>query len=212
MHWLSAAKEKFVAIAKAADSLLTGGLFQVVYLCEIVIPRDVKRADLEPPSATVGCALTSIELKLELDASVDRLRRIEDNARSTLIGATLAGALMGPTLAAFGPDGIFRGSSSEIRSSAALLLIASSIFLVVSGLLALRGYKVGHVYRPARYEFRVPRIQARIDMRTLRCIEQNDRILDQRANYLKAAFNCIRNGLILLILFQALAFSMVIDS
>ena len=210
MHYLDRTFKLACSLATIADTVFIGGLIQTIYISEVKIPRRLKQKDNETWCPDVK--YSTQELNQELAASVERLRRVEDHSRATLIGASLAAALIGPALSVFGPTGVVHATNPSVRSLIATLLVLASFFLITSGLLALRGYRVGVVYRPRLTDFGFPRIKAQIDSLTLHCIEQNDTILAQRTNYLKASFSCIRNGLILLFLFQLLVIAIAISS
>jgi hypothetical protein len=132
------------------------------------------------------------------EATVDRLRRIEDKATSTVIGVGIAVAIIGSASAFLGGDSPLADSSAGARAAVATLLVAAIFYLLLSGYMALRAYAVGEVYGPTLRDTHPLVSEDRAKLMALYCIEQNHRVGTLRANYLSASFACLRNGLALL--------------
>jgi hypothetical protein len=137
------------------------------------------------------------DLDKALAASVDRLQRIEDKATRTVIGVGVAVAILGSATAILGGDGPLGTSGMSARVSAAALLMAGILFLLLSGYLALRAYAIGEVYLPTLHDAAPLASEQGAKKVLLYCIEQNERVGTLRANLLSASFACLRNGLVL---------------
>jgi hypothetical protein len=190
-------------LAQHADSLVAANIFYAI-LSNFKITQAIAEADAKDYPGNSTKDLSEADLRKAFEDSVDRLRRIEDNSRATLVGATLAGALMGTSLNIFGPNGPATLLAPDLRTLAATLLLLAMFFLVASGIFALAGYQVGRVYRPRLESFGSTKIRVYLLIEYLHCIRQNDLIQLQRTNYLQVAFKCLRNGLVLLLLFHSL--------
>ena len=137
-------------------------------------------------------------LQTAREASVDRLRRIEDKATSTVIGVGIAVTIIGSASAFLGGGSPLAASSAGARAAVAALLVAAIFFLLLSGYLALRARAVGEVYGPSLRDTHPLVSEERAKLVALYCIEQNHKVGTLRANYLSASFACVRNGLALL--------------
>lgn len=134
-----------------------------------------------------------------LTQSVQRLERIENKAMGTLLGVAAAVAVSTAGYGLVSPSGALSGKPFEFKVAAAASLAAAMIYLVASGLLALDAYRVGKVYRPL-LDDRAPMVKPRRQGQViLWCIEQNERVGTIRSNRLSSAFDCLRNGLILML-------------
>ena len=138
-------------------------------------------------------------LNAALDASIERLQRIENKAMSTLLGIGVAIAVLGASSDLLGSGGALADRIALLRFIAAGLTLLAMIFLLGSGLLALSAYRIGEVYRPTLGE-RVPVVKAPLEAaKTLYSIEQNDRAATLRSNRLVASFAFLRNGLTIVV-------------
>lgn len=114
----------------------------------------------------------------------------------TLLGVTVALAVFGAATGLLGQDGLLTSRPFVLRILAASLLLLAMLYLFVSGLLALRAYKVGQIYAPTLRDRMPIAEETQEKMITIYSIEQNHLAATLRANRLSAAFACIRNGLL----------------
>lgn len=130
-----------------------------------------------------------------LNASTQRLERIENKAMATLLGIGVAIAVLSAAIGLLGSDGLLADRGPSVQLIAAALLLITMLFLLSSGLLALGAYRIGPVYRPTLLE-RAPVVESLAEAKeTIFCIEQNDRAANLRSNKLAGSFACLRNGL-----------------
>lgn len=190
-------KARISSVLKCVDMVLFGAMFtlrrankilqQKIDSCEEVQFKDDRRLDCEKG-----------DIKEEFVASINRLEKIENKAMHTLLGLAVAIALFGATSGILGSDGMVAGKGCAIRIASASLLILAMFYFLASGILALRAYQIGKVYRPQLSD-RTPIVtekQEKISL--LYCIEQNHQSATMRSNRLSAAFSCLRNGIVII--------------
>lgn len=132
--------------------------------------------------------------------SIARVQSVEQKAMNALLGESVAIAVFAAVPGVLGPGGLLRGGGAGVRVLAALALVAGILYLFGSVLLALQAYRVGGLYRPELADWEpLANAQHRAQVQ-LYCIEQNWRVATLRANRLSASFNCLRNGLLVVIL------------
>ncbi len=196
MHWLASVCNCTVVGAKALDDWLLGSLVQLIRANAILrnrMRKDDKEAYISDPRLRHGPDV----LKETLELSIDRLQRVEDKARGTLIGVVVAVTIMSSATGVFGNNGPLHSHGCGVRALTATLLLSSIVFLLISGYLALRAYQIGRVYRPSLDDIAPIVTTAQQGCAFLFCIEQNYRVGTMRANKLSASFACLRNGLLL---------------
>jgi hypothetical protein len=151
------------------------------------------------------------ELKEYLELDITRLERIEDKAKSTVIGVALSVSLASPAILLLVQTDVFADETISLRVISATILILSIFFLLFSGYLALSGYKVGKVFlpQPSHNSKLIKTLEAKRNI--LNCIELNQIRVIQNANLLSASMDCLRNGLILVLAFlvSAVIFALV---
>jgi hypothetical protein len=135
-----------------------------------------------------------------LDISIERVYRVEGKAMSTLLGVGVAIAVLGVTSGLLGPSGVLGNYSIAVRIVVAAILVIAMVFLFGSGYLALRAYSIGRIYRPTLKDYE-PLVEPSSRKQVqLYCIEQNYRVATLRLNRLSVSFNCLRNGLAMVVL------------
>ncbi len=173
---------------------------------DIILKRKLaKTLDIEIPSTDPRLKIPEDELKAKLEADFRRLERIEDKAKSTIFGAALSVSLASPGILLLVQSDVFADEAFVLKVMSAIVLMAAIFFLLISGYLSLSGYKVGELFQP-NIEDHIKLIKP-IEVRKviLRCIDLNTFRVLQRANLLSASMDCLRNGLILILVFLVLA-------
>ena len=147
------------------------------------------------------------ELNMHLTSDLNRLERIEDKAKSTVIGVALSISLASPGILLLVQTDVFADESYFLRLISAIILTISILFLLISSYLSLSAYKVGRIFLPQleNHSKLVKPKEARKII--IRCIELNQIRVIQNANLLSASMDCLRNGLILALIFLILAIS-----
>lgn len=144
------------------------------------------------------------DLSAGLALSIGRLERVENKAMGTLLGVAVAIAVFGAASGVFGSDGVLAGSCSALRIVAAVLVLATMLYQLGSGLLALGAYEIGPVFRPTLFDGSPIVEEGQAKSILLYCIEQNERAATLRSNRLSASFSCLRNGLVTVLLLGGL--------
>jgi hypothetical protein len=192
-------RDRATKVALKLDDVLLGSLVQLLRANRTVLGR-VKSDDLEDYKDDPRLGHSLAALQTARDASIVRLQRIEDKAKGTVIGVGIGVTVIGSASAFLGKDSPIASGAVGLKIPLALLLGGSIVFLLVSGYLALRAYEIGQVWLPSLYDSPPLVTDAEAKMMELQYIEQNYRMGTVRANYLSAAFDCLRNGLALLAL------------
>jgi hypothetical protein len=193
----------FAEFRKCVDSVLFGSLFKLIRANKIV---QAKIEECKVDHFTSDERLKHSEERLDgaLAISVERVKRIEGKAMGTLLGVGVAVAVLGAASGIVGPTGVLGSHALALRAVAAVLLVGAMVYLFGSGLLALNAYRIGEVYRPALSDFE-PLVSSKDQaIVMLYCIEQNERVGTMRSNRLSASFNCLKNGLVLVLLLGVL--------
>jgi len=197
-HW----RPKIRNLAAFTDRVILAGLFQAAN-ANRQVDRDIDAASKRDYEEAVIEGLCEEILLEAFQDSTERLRRVEDNSRSTLVGATLAGTLMGITINIFGPGSVIASTAPSLRLISGLAVVLVMFFFVTSGIFALKGYEVGVVYRPLLESPGFTRSESDRRIELLHCIRQNDLMLVRRSNLLVVAMKCLRNGLLTLLAFHS---------
>jgi hypothetical protein len=159
---------------------------------------------------------SAIEASVELDRN--RIARIEDKARGTVVGITIAVSIAGAGIAMFGKDGIL-DSGSALTYLAATTLVLGLIYFLLSGWFALSAYAASPLH--------VPDVQDRPETRKaspsigdsatgpgddetwrrtlLDCLDLNRFLAIDKTNRFSASIELLRNGLVSVLLFAVLA-------
>lgn len=153
-----------------------------------------------------------LEAAVELDRS--RIARIEDKARGTLVGITIAVSVAGAGIGMFGETAILGRDGSLACLAAAVLVVGLSYFLL-SGWLALSAYAASPIHTPDIQDR--PETQTRSGSegqpmddekwrRTLLdSIDLNRLVATEKMNRFSASITLLRNGLVCIFVFAVLA-------
>lgn len=158
------------------------------------------------------------KLEAQVQEERDRIARIEDKARGTVVGITIAVSVAGAGIGMFATDGIF-DSAGPLRIGAAIVLVFGLLFFLASGWLALLAYAASPLHTPDigdRPETRAtenpvssePSDDDPVWRRTLLdCLELNRFLATAKTNRFSASITLLRNGLVSIFLFALLAVS-----
>jgi hypothetical protein len=176
-------------LTKQLDSAFFGSFFE---LCRAkkLLEQKIQKCEENQFESDLRLELPDEKHNYALSESIERIERIEDKASRSLLGITLAFAVLG---AVSRIDGALDSQSMWVRISAAALLMLAMSYLFGSGLLALQAYKNGPIYSPTLHDFISERPKQA--MAILYCIEQNHSVGTLRSNLLIVSFRLIRNGI-----------------
>ena len=156
------------------------------------------------------------KLEAQLEAARDRIARIEDEARGTVVGITIAVSVAGAGIGMFSRDGIFDGGGILPIVAAAVLVLGLGYFLA-SGWAALLAYAASPLHTPDlgdRPEARRGEHGCSSDASgddtawrktLLDCLELNHLLAIAKTNRFSASIALLRNGLVAIFLFALLA-------
>lgn len=171
---------------------------------ERTVPDDDQRLHVPAP-----------KLEAQLDVERERIARIEDKARGTLVGITIAVSVAGAGIGLFSKDGVFDDGGVLTLSTAAVLVLGLGYFLG-SGWLAISAYAVSPLHTPDLAD----RPEARASNSTsaepvdddpvwrkslLDCLDLNRFLATAKTNRFSASITLLRNGLVSIFLFALLA-------
>ncbi len=155
-------------------------------------------------------------LEAQVQAERDRIARIEDKARGTVVGITIAVSVAGAGIGMFTKDGIFEGGG-PLRIGAAVVLVFGLLFFLASGWLALLAYAASPLHTPDIGD----RPETRSTENTtspepsdddivwrsilLDCLELNRFLATAKTNRFSASIMLLRNGLVSIFFFALLA-------
>jgi hypothetical protein len=189
----------WLSVLRVLDSVLFGSGFELSKANRIV-RKQIKSFKPESLDDDRRLGHSRDVLDQALLQSVQRLERIESKAMGTLLGVATAVAVLTASYGLLSPTGALAGKPLSFKVAVVGTLAAAMSFLVLSGVLALSAYRIGEVNRPL-LEDRAPLVKPRREaLVILCCIEQNQRLATIRSNRLSAAFDCLRNGLLLMLL------------
>jgi len=141
------------------------------------------------------------DLRSYRDLELERLMRIEEKSRFTVLGVTLSVALTSPGILLITNENIFDPKKTSLLLSAAICIGFASLFFLSSGYCALLGYKVGEICRPVIEEL-IPSDDHEAEAeRLINCIETNSYRILKKSNLHSASIDCLRNGLIMFVAF-----------
>lgn len=160
---------------------------------------DKKNEDFSPDDLRLKLPLK--HLKEYYNSEIDRLVRIEDKAKSTILGITISITIIA-TPSVLLPTRIndLANESANIKGLLIIALILAVAFLLLSGYLAFLAFNVGEISKPLLEDHASLKPKDQIRKTFIKYIELNALRIIQRANFLSASFDCLRNGLVLFLL------------
>ncbi len=189
----------FAESRKHIDAALCGSIFEL-HRANKLVRSKLKKCEVEQFRSDKRLKHSRKKLDRALATSVEHVQRIEDKARGTLLGVTVAVAAFGVASGIVGPTGVLGGHCVTVRIVAAVLLVGAMAYLFVSGIFSLQAYKIGELYEPTLFDSGPLVAPSKESMILLYCMEQNNRIAILRSNRLAASFSCLRSGLIAILL------------
>lgn len=170
------------------------------------LSRRIRRdTTVEPEPADPRLQLPEERLRSHYESEMERLERIEEKARATVLGVTLAVSFALPSIGLLLQKGALAAEPFGSKLALALLLGFAVLFLTISGYLALLAYKVGEINKPALGDLVGDEGGVQIRRALVMAIERNEPRILQKANYMSASLDCLRNGLTLVLLFLVAA-------
>lgn len=179
------------------DSLLFGSVFSLRQANKKVLLSIA--ADSEENYARDTRLAHSIDdIRATRDFAIERLERVEDKARSTVLGVGIAVTVVGSACTLLGQDGPLSHVDTPVRVGFGVAFSLAVIFLLASGYLALRAFSIGQVWIPTLDDSPPLAGEKRAKRIELFYSTQNIRVGTVRGNYMSASFDCLRNGIALL--------------
>lgn len=203
MRWRGRVAQWLARAARRLDDWALGSVFTLRW-ANAKVRRRLQADAVEQYRDDPRLQHSTAALTQALASSLTRLEAIEGKARATLIGIAPAVAILSFGSTILGDSGALADGNCPVRVAAAALLFGGIVFLLRSGQLALRAYRVVELFQPELGDLE-PIARGR-DARCviLFCIEQNSRVVTMQANILSACFSCVRNGLLLVAALGAL--------
>lgn len=161
-----------------------------------------------------GVSDSDIRLKLPVDhlkdyakLEIERLDRIEEKAKSTVLGVGIAISLATPSVLLPTNTAAFQNHPFYFKLILTIAIGLAVAFLLMSGYLALSAYKVGEISSP-RLEYH-PSLISENEIREglILLIDLNVLRIIQKANMLSASMDCLKNGLVLFFLILVISLS-----
>jgi hypothetical protein len=126
---------------------LSGTLPELFSAQRRVESKRKERQERTVPDGDQRLHVPAPKLEAQLEAERDRITRIEDKARGTVVGITIAVSVVGAGIGMFSKDEIFDSGRVLPILAAAVLLLGLGYFLA-SGWLALLAYAASPVHTP----------------------------------------------------------------
>lgn len=179
--------------------------------------RDRERNAIPPDDRRL--LVPALKLEAQVEAERNRIARIEDKARGTVVGITIAVSVAGAGIGMFSRNGIFN-VGGVLTYSAAFVLVLGLGYFLGSGWLALSAYAATPLHTPDlrdRPETRAANPSASgqsaatpDDDTTWRntlldCLDLNRFLATKKTNLFSASITLLRNGLLSIFLFAVLA-------
>lgn len=135
-------------------------------------------------------------LMQELSYSLDRIRQAERKATTTLVGVAFAVSLLGSSSGFLASGGTMDDYGFLSRVLTAAFLLVAMFYLLLSGIFAIMAIDIGKIYRPELGRI-APIVSTDEEAKwILYSIDQNYNLSLLRNNNLVCSFQCLRNGLI----------------
>jgi hypothetical protein len=191
-------------LLRSVDQLL--GTLPNLIRANLILSRKIsQKSSQEVSSCDRRLELPTEHLRSQYEVDLKRLERIEEKARSTVIGVAISVSLATPSILLLTRPDALAGESFCAKLFLAILLALAVLFLLVSGFLALSGYKVGSVYRPRIEDHESLTSEQEIRKGLLFYIELNRLLVIRKANFLSGSMDCLRNGITLVLVFLVVA-------
>lgn len=188
-----------ISLWQVIDTMLFGDAFKM-HQANRLLNIKIKECKVEHFKNDERLNHSEDRLSNALSNSVELVQKIEGKATNTLIGIVIAVSLISTTLGIVGDGGAFNELTTTNHNIVGVLFVAAMTYLISSGYLALQAYRIGEIYGPTLYDYEPLVEPSEQNAVMLYCIEQNQRIAIIRSNRLSACFNCLRNGILSLLI------------
>lgn len=198
MRWL-------LRIANIVDSAALGHAIDLIR-ANRQLAKKLKAMSIDSVSVEDALlALPQETLESFLHTDIDRILRIEDKARSNLVGVSTSAALVGVAVGFFTSNNLFTPEDCVVRSAAALCAVLSLAFLLISSMLAVQAYSVAAIAQPGMEDSLPSASKEELKRVLLYCIHRNRLTATQKGNFLFVSLRFIQNGTVLIGLWGVLA-------
>ena len=177
------------------DNLLLGSYFQLVSSNRMV-NKNIEKCKIEEFTGDLRLRHDEEILRRAVDNSVKIIKEIEQKSVDVLRGSLLTVSIV---VAFAGITGTNIGSNNEptwFIILASILLFSAIIYLMLSGLFAIKAFNIGIVWYMGLKDYEPLVSKHRQAMNQIHCIEQNHSAHAMKVNRLQISFRLLRNGLI----------------
>lgn len=149
-------------------------------------------------------------IKSYYEKEMERLAYIEDKARTTVLGITIAVGLASSGFL-FPANGSFYSQMPENwKNLMLIILFLTIIFILLSGFLSLLVMNVGRVYQLSLTDHQSNVRKKVVKEKLTFYIDLNEYIILEKSNLYSASMACLRNGLLCLMILVILGIFLVI--
>jgi hypothetical protein len=162
---------------------------------------------LTPESIAPGDPLLALPqgtLEPFLDADIGRILRIEDKAKSNVMGIATSTALVGLAVGFYTRDNVFP-LGCVARLLAGICVVLSLGFFLLSSILAVTTYSISEIARPDMEDALPATSEGEFKRILLYCIRRNRLTATRKANSFFVSIRFIQNGTVLIGLWGILA-------
>lgn len=179
------------SLTRKIDGILTGYVLSLLRANRIV-QRKWREFSLEKiPKDDPRLTIHNDVLFNFLEVDLERIRRIEEKARSSLLGISVATAILSAATALLARSDIYGRGIGPLEYAAGMVVAIAFSFAIASVLLALRAYSISPISRPQMDDY----LESIGKRALLLCIEKNRLTATTKSNYLTGCLNCMRNGI-----------------
>lgn len=139
-------------------------------------------------------------LESHIKLEIDRLIRIEEKAKSMVLGVGITISLVTAIILVPTQPVMFVNYPFNVKLVLISIIGLANFFLLVSGYLALSAFKVGEISFPRLEDHPLIVTEEEIRENLILLIDMNVFRIIQKANMLSASMDCLRNGLFLFFL------------
>jgi hypothetical protein len=129
-------------------------------------------------------------------AEIRRLQRIEDKAMNNVFVVAIAISILTAGIGFYGKDNPLAAQCSFVKGAAGILLTLAMSFLLLSAILAFRGYRIVRLYEPDLNDRSELCEDKKWKQTLLQCIELNRKVITIQSNYVTASIDYLIRGLI----------------
>lgn len=191
------ARSVFVFLLSSIDQI-SGTIPNLIRANRIISKKILDKQNEELSSDDPRLKLTTAHLKEYYNSEIDRLSRIEEKARATVVGVTIAITIISaPSILLPTRLDDLLNQTNLVKWLLIISLILAIAFLLLSGYFAFLAFSVGEMSKPLLEDHISLKQENQIRKSFIKYIELNALRIIQRANLLSASMDCLRNGLVL---------------